>query len=218
MFPSGQPLLQNGMPQSMQRAACFFTSSTDGSCLHLVPVVQPLLDRPVRRVLASGTRGSPSTLPIAAPRVAGVASSASLQVLREHLHELRREAVPLAQHLFGALAARVLEVAPHHALQDRPRPRRSDGSRSTVSGLHARRERRRLGRARRRCRRSCRRRSSGPSRRGSRRARRSCTRSRDRRRPRRPPARRCCAPRSARPRCPGSTPRPRSRRRAPRCR
>ena len=51
-------------------------------------------------------------------------------------------------------------------------------------------------------------RSCGRSGRARRPCRRSCTRSRDRPRPRRRRARRCCAPRSARPPCPRRTPCP----------
>ena len=40
-----------------------------------------------------------------------------LQVPREDLHELRREGVPLAQHLLGACAPRVLVVPAHHPLE-----------------------------------------------------------------------------------------------------
>ena len=73
-------------------------------------------------------------------------------------------------------------------------------------------------RAHRRCRRTCRRRNCGPSGRSRRPGRRSCIRSRGRPRLRPPRRRRSCARRNVRRPCRGCTPRPRSRRKARRCR
>src|SRR5262245_24864515 len=116
MLPSGQPLLQNGMPQSMQRAACFWTSSIAGSsCTSCQSWIRCSTGR--CGVSTRPCSRNPVTLPIAGPR--GEARfERQLEVLREHLHELRGEAVPLAQHLLGPFAARIFVVSAHHALED----------------------------------------------------------------------------------------------------
>src|SRR4029450_13050629 len=116
MFPSGQPLLQNGTPQSMQRAAWCRTSATGGSIWTSCQSESRcstgrygVSTRPYSR--------NPVGLAIARPCVEA-RFERQLQLLREPLHELRRVALPLAEHVFRALAARVLVVPPHHALED----------------------------------------------------------------------------------------------------
>src|SRR5690606_20511943 len=115
-LPSGQPLLQNGTPQSSQRAAWMRTCSGAGSSWTSCQS---------RTRSSTGRCGvslrpysrNPVTLPITRPRV-DARLERQLQVAREYLDEARREIVPLAQHLLRALAARQLEVPSHHALED----------------------------------------------------------------------------------------------------
>src|SRR5262245_33731690 len=116
MFPSGQPLLQNGMPQSMQRAACSFVCSAEKSdCTHFQSRSRSSTGRyavPRRPYLRN-----PRTSAIAAPRLDPLGLRA-LVVPRVDLDEATRDVVPLAEHFLGLAAARVLEVLAHHPLDD----------------------------------------------------------------------------------------------------
>ncbi len=185
MLPSGQPLLQNGMPQSMQRAACSWLFSSREVLLHAAPVLDPLRHRPVVGLLAAVLQEAARISHSRSPRGDAIREGA-LVVLGEHLHESGRVVVSHLRSTSSALRLRVYwkcrrtsrctvsrSASVERIEVDRLQVHASLEVAVLVehvgdAAAHARREVA-AGRAR-----------------GSRRARRSCTRSRDRRRPRRP--------------------------------
>src|SRR4051794_18496427 len=103
-LPSGQPLLQNGMPQSMQRAACERSSPSGNgsytscqSCTRTgigrrVGVRRPNLRNPLGSAMSCTHHGFEHVLALFFGRLHGVEHS--LVVLREHLLERPHLDVP----------------------------------------------------------------------------------------------------------------------------
>src|SRR5208337_3120991 len=112
-LPRGQPLLQKGTPQSMQRAAWTRTFSSGKL---------PCTSCQSRRRSATGRMGvgsrrystNPVGLPISTSCLDPVRQRPPI-VPRKDLHELLREARPFSQNLVRAFAAGVLEVPPQRA-------------------------------------------------------------------------------------------------------
>src|SRR4029453_6845603 len=90
MFPSGQPLWQKGMPQSMQRAA-WARSSSSGNL--------PSSSRQSRRRSSTGrragTRRSNSMKPVILPTVAALLESDARQLRRVAVQMLSRQNLPV---------------------------------------------------------------------------------------------------------------------------
>ena len=235
-LPSGQPLLQNGMPQSMHRLA-WRSSVVGGEVLvDLVPVQDAHRHRPAARQLALVLQEALDVTHVtSSPQTRAASMTASIDVAPLGLGPGGRLEHPLVV-VRHDLAELVAARRPSRRADARPPaepvsstcrddhvgagtrgPRRRARSSATISVLTRSGSRRRR-RARRRCRPTCRRRSCARSGRARRPARRSCTRSRGRPRPRRPPWRRSCGRRTARPPRPAGRPRRRWRRRGSRCR
>ena len=221
-LPSGQPVWQNGTPQSMQRCACSRTRPLLGLRLLLGVVAQPLLDRAgtaARGGAAAGTRAGQS--PATARPSSRSARSASTRRRSFGITFTKRgqRRVPVGQQ---ARARPRLSVRRRVALDEIAQQRDVDRVGDRLEADHlvvdARAERPVAVEHEGRCRRSCRPRSCDRSGRAPRRRRRSCTRSRGRRRPRPRRSRRSCARRSARRPGRGRRPRRRSLRTARRCR
>ena len=120
MLFTGQPVWQNGTPQSMQRAACVRTLSSRKRLIDLEIVVHALVNGAARRAVSRAYSIKPVTLPTdhlsARPwfrRLRGHHARGhsrnpenALVLVRENLDELRQRGFPVFNNPFGLRARR----------------------------------------------------------------------------------------------------------------